>query len=528
MVIALVIAMFSGAVSVLAETSANYGTTYTFAGGSWGEPSSWNPQSLPGADDNVIIPAGLVATAPKSLDIGTLTVEGTINVSTIQLKTFEVKLGGQMLSDGAIEIDSRGSAKNTGIIISKGSLTLKSMGFENGGIVRIGGICDWKVLGTFTNTGTLESKGPILLQAAKIFNSGRIATIGTKANVAFWSFDSVENNGTIIGYSGLTGATGEGENGGSVYIACKSYVGNGAVAPGNGGNGNPPGHKGTAIIGSDYNPESFNGQAPPYGTILDQSTWNQQTGKASPTDGMAVGASVSNGLSLEPPTGSKLYRYGGFSVVTNILGGRVSTRLKWTGEGTVKIRGTCSILWANFSTNVTYLNPGESCPIEITFPQRPQSNEELKLTFETTDGKSYVSMKIMVFFVKCPIIEGTITSNQVRVTEDDGRVMNKSLSVAPTIVGNIVCVPLRDFIEINHGKVAWDKVSRSATVTMPGRRSIFVLGQKTAKTDGFVQNLDSSTFLYNGKLMVPAGSLASIIGASFRTDGKTYRFKYPG
>ena len=272
--------MFFGAVSVLAETSANYGTTFTFTGGSWGEPSSWNPQSLPGVDDNVIIPAGLAATAPKSLDIGTLTVEGTINVSNLQLKTFEVKLGGQMLSDGPIEIDCRGSTKNTGIIISKGSFTLKSMGFENGGIVRIGGVCDWKVLGTFSNTGSFESKGSILLQAAKIFNSGKIATTGTKQTLpcgaSILSKTTASSSVTAV----LPALLGEGENGGSVYIACKTYTGNGAVAPGNGGNGNPPGHKGTATIGSDYNPESFNGQAPPHGTILDQSTWNQQIGKS--------------------------------------------------------------------------------------------------------------------------------------------------------------------------------------------------------------------------------------------------------
>ena len=42
---------------------------------------------------------------------------------------------------------------------------------------------------------------------------------------------------------------------------------------------------------------------------------------------MPVGASVSNGLTLDPPTGSRPYRYGGFSVITNILGGRVSSRL---------------------------------------------------------------------------------------------------------------------------------------------------------------------------------------------------------
>ena len=154
------------------------------------------------------------------------------------------------------------------------------------------------------------------------------------------------------------------------------------------------------------------------------------------------------------------------------------------------IRGTCSIPWANFSTNVTYLNPGESCSVEITFPQRPQSNEELKLTFSTSDGKASISMRITIFFVKCPIIEGRIGSNQVKVTEDDGTVMQRSLSVAPSIVDGVLCVPLRDFIELNHGKVVWDNVSRSATITMPGRSTVFVLGQKAAKTDGFEQNLD--------------------------------------
>jgi hypothetical protein len=300
------------------------------------------------------------------------------------------------------------------------------------------------------------------------------------------------------------------------------------VAPGNGGDGDPPGKKGTAVIGSTYTPPSFESQAPPQGAILDESFWKSQTAKANPRDGRQTGASVSSGLTLYPPTSSRPFRYGGFSAVVNCGGGLIKGSLKWEGSGTVKVRGACSLPWARFSPTTMYLRPGESCQVTLETPIAPESVEEARITFESEDGKSYVSLKLTIFIIKCPIIKGKIGNARISVTDDAGKTSPFTLKAQPIVKDGILCVPVRDFIEINHGRVDWDNASRQAIITMPGRSCVLTLGSKSASTNGTAEDMSGKTFLVDGKLMAPADSLASIIGASLVFDGNTYIFKYPG
>ncbi len=510
------------------EPTESLGTTCTFRGGAWNEPASWEPPQIPGLADNAIIPPGLSATAPTNCDLSTLTVQGTVIISSLQVQSFEVSITGQIQSTGGITIDCRGNAKNAGKINSSGKFDFKSMGFENSGIINIKGLCDMRVLGTVTNTGTIDARGSLLLQSSKITNKGQIKTSGVSGNIVLWCLGSVENTGSIIANSGLTSTTGSGENGGSVYVACSDFTGSGVIAPGNGGNGNPPGKKGAAIIGSSYDPTSFVSQAPPQGAILDESSWKSQTGKANPFDGMPVGASVSGGLTLSPPTNSRPFRYGGFSSIVNCAGGQVTASLKWEGSGIVKIRGDCSFSDVKFYPNITYLRAGETCSVTLSFDQRPEGAEEIRIHFETADGKAYVSLRLTVFFIICPIIEGKFGSLHVKVTDDAGNYKASTLKAKPIIKNGVFFVPLRDFIEINHGTVGWDNTSRQATINMPGRTGILTLDSRKASTNGTSEDLSGKTWLDNGKMMVPADSLANIIGASLKINGNSYIFKYPG
>lgn len=530
-----IIALFIAAItlcaagSVLAETPDNdAGITYTFKGGSWADAYSWEPQNVPGINDNAVIPAGLTATAPKTCELGTLTVSGSIEVSTLLVKTFEVTSTGTMSSTSEMSLDCRGTVKNTGQIIAAGKLSIIALGFENSGTVKVSGICDWRILGTMTNLGTIDSKKTALIQASRIINSGIIKTGSDNANIILWSLNSIENNGSLLGYNGITSSTGLGEQGGSVYLACQNFTGTGVIAPGNGGDGNPPGKKGVALVGATYDPAAFSQEMPPTGTLPDDSTWKAQTVKATPRDGRKTGESSSGNLTLTQPANSRPFAYGGLSAIINNTGGTVSASIKWSGDKIVRIKGNCSADWVDFWPKVMYLNKGETFPVTLRFPQRNTGSEELKISFETDDGLTYVSMRLTVFFIKCPIIKGNIRSRDCLVTDDKGNTTPKRLSTAPMATGKTIFVPLRDFIEINGGTVVWDNTAKKATVTMPGRTITIGISVKTATTNGVAENIGSNTYLSSGKLMIPADSLAGMIGASFRLDGKSFLFKYPG
>lgn len=515
--------------TVLAESpNSETGITYTFKGGDWSDAFAWEPQNVPGINDNAIIPSGLSVTAPQVCELGTLTVSGTITISTLKVKTFEVTPGGTMTSTGEMSLDCRGSVKNSGQIKSTSKLSIIALGFENNGTVKVEGMCDWRILGTMSNIGTIDSKKTALIQASKIINNGVIKTSSDKANIILWSLNSIENNGSLLGYNGLTAQGGNGEQGGSVYMACQSFVGNGVIAPGNGGDGDPPGAKGSALIGTIYDPAAFAAEAPPMGVVTDDTAWKLQTAKASPRDGRKVGESTSGNLTLTQPSNSRPFRYGGLSAVVNNTGGTVTASLKWTGKPTVRVRGNCSAGWVEFWPRTMYFSQGETYPVTLRFPQRQTGAEEIKISFETDDGQTYVSMKLTVFFIKCPIIKGKLNSKDCSVTDDKGSTTTRKLSTSPIVQGKNVYVPLRDFIEINGGTVSWDNTSKKATITMPGRTIQIGIGDNNANTNGTSESLSGSTFISAGKLMVPANSLAGMIGASFKLDGKTYIFKYPG
>lgn len=521
--------MLCAAGSVLAESpNSEAGITYTFKGGNWDDVYAWEPQNIPGINDNAVIPAGLSVTAPQVCELGTLTVSGTIIISTLKVKTFEVSSGGTMSSTGEMSLDCRGSVKNSGQIKSASKLSIIALGFENNGTVKVEGMCDWRILGTMTNVGTIDSKKTALIQASKIVNNGVIKTSSDKANIILWSLNSIENNGSLLGYNGLTAQDGHGEQGGSVYMACQSFTGNGVIAPGNGGDGDPPGKKGTALIGAIYDPAAFAVEAPPTGTLTDDSAWKAQTAKATSRDGRKVGESSSGSLTLTQPTGARPFRYGGMSAVVNNTGGTVSASLKWAGKSTVRVKGVCSADWVDFWPRVMYFSQGETCPVTLRFPQRKTGAEEIKISFETDDGQTYVSMKLTVFFIKCPIIKGQLGSKECTVTDDKGTTKTGKLSTSPVTRDKNIFVPLRDFIEINGGTVTWNNATKKATITMPGRTIQVGIGDNSANTNGVAENLTGSTFLSSGKLMVPANSLAGMIGASFKLDGKIYIFKYPG
>jgi hypothetical protein len=525
----LAIAMVCGTAKVLAESPASdAGVTYTFKGGLWSEPSSWEPSSVPGMDDNVVIPYGFEAKAPPNCELGTLTLDGGMTVENLGVKSFEITYNGKLQSTGDMSIDCRGNAKNSGLIKPSGKLTFKCMGLENLGRILPGGSSDFMSIGSVTNKGTIESKGYIAIQCAKLTNSGLIATRADGANIIIWSFGQVENNGSLIGYSGLTKNTGDGENGGSILVACSSFVGNGAVAPGNGGDGYSPGKKGVAYIGSMYTQASFVNQAPPQGAILDEKAWKIQTSKANPRDGRKIGASVSGNLTLQPPTNSKPFRLGGYSSVVNCNGGKITANLKWEGSGIVRINGRCSLEEATFTPHVTYLGKGETFPVTLNFSQRNPGVEEIRIVFETADRESYVSLKLTVFFIKCPIIEGKFGQTKVTVTDDLGVKIKRNLSKAAFVRDGILLVPLRDFIETNHGNVGWNAQTKQASFEMPGRLGTFAPNSANASLNGNTQKLPANTCLIDGRLMVPAQTLAEMIGASLTINGNSYVFKYPG
>jgi hypothetical protein len=433
-----------------------------------------------------------------------------------------------MSSPVEMSLDCRGSVKNSGNLNSAGKLSIIALGFENTGTVKVGGMCDWRILGTMTNSGTINSKKTALLQASKIINNGVIKTGSDKANIILWSLNSIENNGSLIGHNGVTNQTGSGEQGGSVYIACQSFSGNGVIAPGNGGDGDPPGKKGVAQAGAIYDPSAFSEELPPSGTLTDDMAWIAQTGKATARDGRKTGESSSGNLTLTQPVNSRPFTYGGLSAIVNNTGGTVSASLKWTGNKTVRVRGNCSADWVDFSPKVMYLNKGETFPVTLRFPQRNSGCQEMKISFETDDGQTYVSMKLTVFFIKCPIIKGQLGSTDCTVTNDKGSTTSRKLSICPVAKNNTIFVPLRDFIEINGGTVVWNKLTKKATITMPGRTITVGIGDKTATTNGVTENIVQTTYLSSGKLMIPADSLAGMIGAAFKLDGKNFVFKYPG
>lgn len=512
----------SGVTSAVALIHESAGATYTFIGGSWTDKNSWEPATAgngPGLDDNVVIPEGGNAVMPKSCDIGTLTVRGKLTMGNdLRLNSMTVETGG-VFELGA-DLTCTGMLKNNGQI-KGGDIFLKCQNFENSAFFIATGKVQVVAVFNIKNLGTLKAGPLLMLRSNNFTNDGLLETTAKPGTVAVFINNNLANNGSIRASAGKSGS-----NGGAIFVACSSFEGTGKVYPGDGGNGNPPGKKGVALIGSSFDQTGWTNWEPtaPKGNPPQNLTaWNAQVVQAK--DGKS---SISTGnLKIVPPTTSKPDSDGFYTHICDVSGGTYNFTLAWSGQGIAHIKGSTSNGWA-LNVPVNTMLEGERCSARVTIPPSSEGVKTLTISYAVLKSNFRATLTVLVYFVRHPVITFK-TGQRIAQVENQNRVSSKQyMHVAPYKTGNCVMVPLRFFVETCNGSVSWDAKTRTAKVSMPGRKLGFSKNSANSTINGHQQKLASKCTIIAGRIMVPVSDLADMSGASSKLlKNGEMSFKYP-
>ncbi len=513
--------VFSPCALAIAGTNA---ATYTFAGGNWTDAKSWQPQGVPGVSDNVIIPAGKSVIMPDDCMLGTLTIQGKATMGVaLRLSTMTIEKGGVFITGG--DLHCAGMLKNAGSIGGK-SLKIVVQNFENSGLIQVGK-ANLTVVFKLTNTSHLQGGGPLMIRANQLENSGTIFGAFDRGDVSIFVNKDVVNNGTIRAADGFLQKTDKNNrNGRSVWIACSSFSGTGKIVPGDGVNGNPPSKGGKAVIGSVFDQELWDKEepGPPTGNPPDDlSAWNVQVRKAK--DG--VSPFPKGLLAFDPPQGSKLSAEGVPTFICKTGGGTIVTSLHYRGHGTVLVRGQSSPSWAVLAYQADYISSEGKTTVVIKIPPRPEGLGRITLKYAVAGTAMMATLTIEIYFTKCPVITFKLGQREATIKDDNGKTKNATMPVAPKTINGQVMVPLRFFVEACGGKVAWNGYTKTATIKMPGRVACFTSNSKSANLNGRPEGLPAGCYITQGRMMVPVGSLADLIGGSVRQTLDEISFEYP-
>lgn len=519
--------MLSGAHFAFGAESESVATTYTYKGGDWKNPSSWEPPSQgnegPSKDSNIIIPKSLTAAAPADLDIATVTVAGKLILEqSFTANSMTIEVGGECVFPKKGKIT--GALKNSGTITTSGC-NLMMMNFENPGQINSTGTISFTTAFMASNSGTITSTGHIMFWFGEFINTGKIMTT-TNAAIAIYTVNKFNNIGLVKAGNGKASG-GIGSDGGSIYIAVSSFEGTGSIEPGNGADGASPGKAGLALIGANFNTDAWgkNTPTPPTGSPPSNlEAWNAQLRPGK--DGRKTDAT--NGtLYFDKIASSQPGPFGAPSVICQTAGGSVVLTLKWEGAGVLIVRGSTNKEWAKLSMPIDYIPAKGKLNLTLRLDAKPEGNDRIVVTY-TSPGTSYLAKVILdVFFAKCPVIECSLGSKEAKVTNDNKVTVKKTMSVAPYIAGKTVMVPLRFFVENCGGKVIWDDAAKTAKVSMPGRECVFALGSVKAQVNSNSFDLATSTKLVSGRLMAPVESLAQMVGARVSVADGKITFVYP-
>lgn len=519
--------MLSGAQFAFAAQSENIGTTHTFKGGDWKNPSSWEPQTQgsggPAKDSNIIIPKGLAANAPADLDITTVTIAGKLSFEqSFTANSMTIEVGGECVLPKKGKVT--GLLRNAGTITTNGC-SLMMMNFENPGQINSTGVISLTAMFSASNSGTITSTGHIMFWFGDFINTGKIMTT-TNANIAIYTVKKFNNIGLVKAGDGKE-ANGVGNDGGSIYIAVSEFEGTGSIEPGDGADAARPGKAGVAVIGASFNTDAWgNGvPTPPTGSPPSNlDAWNIQVHAGK--DGRKTDA-INGTLYFDKIASSQPGPFGAPSVICQTAGGLVALTLKWEGAGVLMVRGTTNKEWAKLSLPIDYIPAKGKLNLTLRLDKRPEGNDRIVVTY-TSPGTSYLAkVTLDVFFARCPIIECVVGSKEAKVTDDNKVTVKKVMSVAPVVSGKTVMAPLRFFVENCGGKVVWDAASKTARVSMPGRDCIFALGSVKASVNSNSFDLSASTKLVSGRLMAPVDSLALMVGARVSVADGKITFVYP-
>ncbi len=512
--------VFSPCALAIAGTNA---ATYTFAGGNWTDAKSWQPQGVPGVSDNVIIPAGKSAIMPDDCMLGTLTIQGKATMGVaLRLSTMTIEKDGVFITGG--DLHCAGMLKNAGSIGGK-SLKIVVQNFENSGMVQVGK-ANLTVVFKLTNTSYLQGGGPLMIRANQLENSGTIFGAFDRGDVSIFVNKDVINNGTIGAADGFLQKTDKNRNGRSVWIACSSFSGTGKIIPGDGVNGNPPSKGGKAVIGSVFDQEQWDKEepGPPIGNQPDDlSAWNAQVRKAK--DG--VSPFPEGLLAFDQPQGSKLSAEGVPTFICKTGGGAIVTNLRYNGQGTVLVRGQASPSWATLAYQADYIGSEGKTAVVVKIPPRPEGLERITLKYAVAGTAMMASLIIEVYFTKCPVITFKLGQREATIKDDNGKTKKATMPVTPKTMNGQVMVPLRFFVEACGGEVAWDGNTKTATIKMPGRAADFTNNSKTASLNGRREGLPAGCYIAQGRMMVPVGSLADLVGGITTYSKSFIQFQYP-
>jgi hypothetical protein len=519
--------VLSGVHFAFASESESVATTYTFKGGDWKNPTSWEPPTQdnngPAKDSNIIISKGLTAKAPADLDITTITVAGKLILEqSFTANSMTVEIGGECVLPKKGKIT--GLLKNAGTITTSGS-TLMIMNFENPGQIISTGTITFTAMFMASNSGTITSTGHIMFWFGDFINTGKILTT-TNSIIAIYAIKKFNNIGRVSTGNGKE-SDGIGSDGGNIYIAVSEFEGTGSIEPGDGADATiTPGKAGVAVIGANFDTEAWgNGTpTPPTGSPpANLEPWKAQIQNGRDGRKILLGGT----LYFEKIASSQPGPFGAPSVVCQTAGGSIALTLRWEGTGVLMVKGTTNKDWAKLSMPIDYIPAKGKLNLTLRLNDRPQGNDRIVVTY-TSPGTPYLArVTLDVFFAKCPIIECFVGSKEAKVTNDNNVTVKKTMSVAPFITGKTTMVPLRFFVENCGGEVVWDYVSKTAKVSMPGRECVFALGNTKASVNNNSIDLATSTKIVGGRLMAPVDSLAQMVGARVSVTKGKITFVYP-
>ncbi len=528
-ILSLVIVVVGAGLNLVFATDNNpSGITYTYKGGQWENPTSWNPETGaggPAEDDNVVIPKGTVATMPNFCSVATVSLEGNLETDG-ELRVNSMTIFG----DGKLTV--KGKIQSTGKFTNNGQMNVYPAGklyvqkFENTGYVSTRENLIITSMDGFTNTGFITSQGDIFLRCHELDNSGKITSV--KSDVSIFSNTEIINNGRIK--AGDSEGT---AGGGSVYVACSTFTGGGEVTAGNGKNGNPPRSAGKTYIGKTFDNAEWTAatSAKPTGVVSDLSIWNIQIAKNPAVDGVEYIAKESLLVIEKPSNGRPMPGRNGYSIICKTGGTTINTTLHWKGAEDIRATGSTSL--GRLGSSYENISAGGKKTIKIVIPPAKSSERELKKVNikYTVPGTTYTArLTLHVYYLPCPVITGVAGMNCCTIEEDDGTIRDTEFPVTPIISGDRLMVPLRFVVESCGGVVSWDEGERTARIDLPGRTATFTPNMDNSNVNGVTEGLYKSSFINNksDRMMVSGRSLCEIMGADISFDDGVFEITYPG
>ncbi len=488
------------AVTLLFTAAPAQATTYvTSSSGSWNQPTVWTPNGIPGASDTATIPCCFTVNLDSSRSIGSLSVAGTLNLSTFTLSaTNAPSLTGTIsgTSPGKLTISGTGDwsagtwdSSGTVEVLPGGTLTISSglaKTLQNGFQLVASGNVVWSGGTILDNTGSLIS-----IPSGGVFDCQSDNTIaqnsGNGSVINSGTFQKTAGTGTTTVSSGVPFSSSGRLQGSSGSFDIQSLTLNSGAILGNGFSIN----SGTTRIGGASQVESgatvtFNG-----GTLagpLSGSAGLTVNGTLNWTGGTMDGA----GGSVTIAAGTNSTISGGTTkVLSNSFQLIIPGTMTWTG-GSILIN-TTSLLSIPSGGVFDCQNDG------VISQNSGNGSISNSGTFKKTAGPATATVGSGVPFT---------SDGRIQVSSGSFDIQNLTLNTG-AILGN--------GFSINSGTTTIagaSQIENGATVTLAGGT---LSGTSTLTVNGTLNWTGGVMNGAGGAVSVPAGKMLNISGAATKT-----------